>query len=158
MGPETPGPMGLIGRVIGGYRLERVLGTGETSAVLLGQHVDAPEQQAVLKILMPPSETSAAVQRELRGAFSREAQTHFALQHPHIVGIYAFGVDVVTGSPYMVLPYPHGGSLAEHCRFLQLRRCSRSSPMPWMPRTLSASCTAMSARPTSCSTSRSRCI
>ncbi len=130
MGPETPGPTGLIGRVIGGYRLERVLGTGETSAVLLGQHVDAPEQQAAIKILMPPSEASAAVQRELRGAFSREAQTLFALQHPHIVGIYAFGVDVVTGSPYMVLQYPHGGTLAK-------RLAGGALPLPTTARVLS---------------------
>jgi serine/threonine protein kinase len=113
MGLETPGPTGLIGRVIGGYRLDRVLATGETRAVLLGQHVDAPEQQAAITILLPPSGTTAIAHRELRTAFSREAQTLFALQHPHIVGISAFGVDVVTGSPYMVRPYLQGGTLAE---------------------------------------------
>jgi serine/threonine-protein kinase len=129
MGLETPGPTGLIGRVIGGYRLERVLGTEVTSVVMLGQHVDAPEQQAAIKILLPPSEAPAAMQRELRGAFSREAQMLFALQHPHIAGIHAFGVDVVTSSPYMVLPYLHSGTLAE-------RLASGALPLPIAARLL----------------------
>ena len=37
MAGGTQGPASLIGQVIGGYRLERVLGKGATGAVFLGQ-------------------------------------------------------------------------------------------------------------------------
>jgi serine/threonine-protein kinase len=112
MGSETAGPVGLVGRVIGGYRLERVLGTGVTGAVLLGRSSDAAGHLAAVRILMLPLQTSAAVRAEFRQALAREAHTLFALRHPHILRVYAFGEDVVADFPYMVLPYMPGGSLA----------------------------------------------
>lgn len=107
-----PGAEGLIGREFGGYRLERMLGSGGTGSVFLGRRADAPQDQAAVKVLIPPMQLGAADQAEFRARFRREAQTLQQLQHPHILVVRAMGEDEATGLPYMLLPYIDGGTLA----------------------------------------------
>lgn len=113
-----PGPDGLVGRVIGGYRLNRLLGSGGTGAVFLGEREDslpagdAPPEQAAIKVLIPPMQLSANDQAEFRTRFRREAEALQQLRHPHILSVRALGEDEATGLPYMVLPYLDGGTLA----------------------------------------------
>lgn len=130
-GPETLGPAALVGRLIAGYRLERVLGTGVTGAVLLGRLGDAPDHLAAIRVLMLPLQTPAAVRAEFRQALAHEAHTLFALRHPHILRVYAFGEDLVTDFPYMVVPYMPGGSLAA-------RLASGALPLPAVATQLAA--------------------
>ncbi len=103
------GGHGLIGRAIGGYTLERELGTGGAGVVFLGRKADNATELAAIKVLMLPPQSSAEERAEFRGRFLQEAQLLFQLRHPHILPIYAFGEDQATGYSYMVLPYLEGG-------------------------------------------------
>lgn len=112
MGPISQGPAALTGRVIAGYRLERVLGSGGTGIVYLGRRVDAPHNEAALKLLVTPLQLSPAERAEFQERFRREAQILLTLRHPHILSVQAFGDDSSAGFSYMVLPYLQGGTLA----------------------------------------------
>src|SRR5512146_1271002 len=106
--PGSNGGHGLIGRAIGGYTLERELGTGGAGVVFLGQKVDNATELAAVKALMLPPQSSAEERAEFRSRFLQEAQLLFQLRHPHILPIYAFGEDQATSYAYMVLPYLEG--------------------------------------------------
>src|SRR5438034_4043973 len=56
-------------------------------------------------------EESQIKDKELLARFHKEAQAIAALDHPNILQIYDFGV--VKGTPYLVMPYISGGSLAD---------------------------------------------
>jgi serine/threonine protein kinase len=106
---NSNGGHGLIGQVIGGYTLERELGTGGAGIVFLGRNVGSATDLAAIKVLMLPPQSSAAERAEFRNRFLQEAQLLFQLHHPHILPIHAFGEDQTTGYAYMVLPYLEGG-------------------------------------------------
>lgn len=93
------------GQQLGNYRLLRVLGQGAFASVYLGEHLYL-ERLAAIKVLH--------VQMEPRTyeAFQREARTIAQLSHPHIVGVYDFGIASQT--PYLVMEYVQGGTLQEH--------------------------------------------
>lgn len=116
MAATTDGPEGLIGRVIAGYRLERVLGIGGAGAVYLGRSENNPDDEVAVKLLMPPMQLSLDERKEFHARFRREAQTLQQLNHPHILSIRAFGEDQGTGLSYMLLPYLSGGTLAAQLR------------------------------------------
>ncbi|HEX8731506.1 MAG TPA: hypothetical protein VF725_05540, partial [Ktedonobacterales bacterium] len=89
MGSGTQGPASLVGRVVNGYRLERVLGKGATGIVFLGRraddtsafvehtHVAALELpiEAAIKVLVLPWQLEDAERDEFRRRFEREAET-----------------------------------------------------------------------------------
>ncbi|GAB4583224.1 serine/threonine-protein kinase [Nocardia sp. IFM 10818] len=79
-----PGP----GSVVGGYRIERVLGTGGMGTVYLAQHPQLPRYDA-LKVLNAAVTSDA----EFRARFQREANLAAALDHPNIVAVYNRGAD-----------------------------------------------------------------
>jgi serine/threonine protein kinase len=121
------GSASLIGKLVGGYRLESMLGKGATGAVFLGRHQEdnGPgtsghtqpmsiilPHEAAIKILILPWQLEEDGQADFKARFLREAQTLQRLQHPHIVSILDHGEDPVTGHLYMVLPYLAGGTLA----------------------------------------------
>jgi serine/threonine-protein kinase len=128
MAGGTQGPASLIGQVVGGYRLERVLGKGATGAVFLGRwvqgerphieqvgglSVELPETVAV-KVLILPWQLNEAERADFRSRFLREAETQQQrLRHPHIVTVLAYGEDAGSGLIYMAQPYLPGGTLAE---------------------------------------------
>ncbi|MFC6009694.1 serine/threonine-protein kinase [Nocardia lasii] len=70
------------GAVIGGYRIERVLGTGGMGSVYLAAHPSLPRHNA-LKVLKP--ELTRDV--EFRARFQREADLASSLDHPNIVAV-----------------------------------------------------------------------
>ena len=74
------------GRLVCGYRIERLLGSGGMGAVYLAADPTLPRQTA-LKVL------SAELSRDpdFRARFIREADTAAALEHPHIVSVYSRG-------------------------------------------------------------------
>ncbi len=107
-------PQGPIGQVIGGYRIERMLGPGATGAVFLGQSVTSPQTQVAVKILVVPWNAPPEERANFQARFRHEAQALKQLNHPHILSILAFGEE--QGMHYMVLPYMAGGTLAEYLK------------------------------------------
>lgn len=103
----------FVGSVIGGYRIERVIGTGGTGAVYLGRNEDPPHDEAAIKVLMPPLQLTAAQREEFERRFKHEALALASLDHPNTLPVRAFGQDAATGLSYLILPYIPGGTLAE---------------------------------------------
>ncbi|MGI5221349.1 serine/threonine-protein kinase [Nocardia sp. CA-290969] len=76
------------GAVIGGYRIERVLGSGGMGAVYLGQHPSLPRQDAI-KVLNEELSSDP----EFRARFEREGSLAAGLDHPNIVPVYNRGEE-----------------------------------------------------------------
>src|SRR5215469_13500991 len=109
----------LVGQTIGGYMLERALGTGGAGTVYLAHEIAHPETAVAIKVLMPVA-ASASEREEIRKRFIREAETLANLHHPHILPIYKLGLpdeSQADGPPvefvYMVMPYISGGTLID---------------------------------------------
>ena len=101
----------LIGKQIGSYVLERLLGYGGSSAVFLAQGHSSGEEVAV-KVFMPRSTMDVQMQKNFYQRFLLEAEAASKLDHPHILSIYSYGQD--QGLPYIVMPYMPGGTLSEY--------------------------------------------
>lgn len=97
-------PDPLIGRVVDGYRIEKVLGHGGMARVY--RAVDEALQRFVaIKIIDPQSNKD----EEYRERFKNEARAIAQLRHPNIVGIYRFGeIDQLY---YMAMDYIDGSDL-----------------------------------------------
>ncbi len=92
----------FVGLQLGNYHLLRLLGQGAYAAVYLGEHqyLERPAAVKVLHIQMAPSSHEA---------FRREARTIARLDHPHIIGVYDFGIEGQI--PYLVMEYMPNGTL-----------------------------------------------
>ncbi len=77
----------LLGRRLDGYTLEARIGTGATGHVYRASHPEQPGPVAV-KVL---NEGVGRI-RSLRRRFQREARALGALEHPHVVKTFGFGV------------------------------------------------------------------
>jgi Protein kinase domain len=91
----------LIGQALGEYQLHDVLGVGGMAAVYRATDLEL-EREVAVKVL-PASFASDA---EYVRRFRDEAKRVAALNHPHIVPIYAFGEE--RGHLYHVMPVLHG--------------------------------------------------
>jgi serine/threonine protein kinase/Tol biopolymer transport system component len=76
----------FIGRAIGPYTIERLLGAGGMGQVYLA-HDGKLERQVALKVLLP----SSVADPEHVKRFEREARAISALNHPNLVTIYDIG-------------------------------------------------------------------
>ena len=99
----------LIGKTLGGFHVEALLGKGSMAHVYQARQV-ALRRQVALKILEEGLFTSG----EQVKRFLREAEAMAMLEHPHIVPIYAAGED----PPYyfFAMRLVRGGSVAEAMR------------------------------------------
>lgn len=98
------------GTVLGGYRIERALGSGGMGTVYLAQHPALPRHDA-LKVLWP----HLASDHEFRARFEREAKLAATLDHPNIVAVQNRGED--EGCLWIALQYVPGtdaATAAEH--------------------------------------------
>ena len=93
----------MIGRRLGHYEVIEELGRGGMGVVYLARQ-DGLDRLVAVKVL-------AAVDAELAARLRREARVLSELHHPHIVSIYDVGE--VSGSPYFVMAYCAGGSVAD---------------------------------------------
>ena len=100
----------LVGKTIGTYQVERLLGRGRLSAVYLARHPVQNTTVALTTILIPEHFSSEARNRFM-ARFTKEALALTALQHSHILPVYAYGEQY--GYPYLVTPYMMQGSLAD---------------------------------------------
>lgn len=89
---------------LGGFLLQRVLGQGGMGTVFLADDRQLKRQVAIKVIKVAVSESA-------RQRFLREAQSMAAVDHEHVMPIYAIGEDQRT--PYLVMPVLKGESLAE---------------------------------------------
>src|SRR6266849_3671177 len=93
-----------VGKQLGNYRLQRLLGRGGFADIYLGEHVFL-KSLAALKILR------MSLTEEERAAFLKEAQTLMRLVHLNIVRVLDFVVE--DDQPYLVMDYAPNGSLRE---------------------------------------------
>jgi serine/threonine protein kinase len=104
---ETPAlhggpPSGLpAGHRVAGYRLERLVGLGGMAAVYQARD-ERLGRLVALKVL--------AGDESLRSRFVREARAVAAVDHPHIIPVYAAGE--ADGMQYIAMRFVAGGTLA----------------------------------------------
>jgi serine/threonine protein kinase len=94
----------LIGKRLGEYRIEALLGQGGMARIYRATDVRL-KRQAVLKLIDPPSRSDPAYVMR----FEREAQIIGRLDHPHIVRLYRF--DEQDGWLYMAMQHIEGADL-----------------------------------------------
>jgi serine/threonine protein kinase len=89
---------------IGNYRVEKPIGKGGTSQVVLARHVTLDNRAVAIKLLL--SQDPEAIER-----FQREANIASRLHHPNIVQIYDSGYQAPLY--YTVMAYVDGGALRD---------------------------------------------
>lgn len=94
-----------VGTVVGGYRIESVLGSGSMGTVYSALDV-ALERRVALKVLTP----ELARDQRFRERFLRESKLAASLEHPHIVPIHAAGE--ADGVLYIAMRYVDGRDLS----------------------------------------------
>src|SRR5579872_4456564 len=103
----------LIGKILGGYHLDRTLELGGAETVYLGHKPEQPNHQAAIKVLTPSEHLTAQEQEAFRTRFLHETALLTPFQHPHILTIDAVAADESSGFVYIVMPYLAGGTLAD---------------------------------------------
>jgi len=97
----------LLGREMGGCRVEKLLGKGNMGAVYLGRQVslDRPVALKVLRqeVLNNPEHVAR---------FEQEARSAARLAHPNIVQVFNMGRDP-SGQYFIIMEYVDGQSLGE---------------------------------------------
>lgn len=99
----------LVGKAIGRYELQRVLGTGTVGVVFLAKNT-ADQKLLALKVFRPDfTRDEKSMQRFLRGM-----KTVIGFSHPHLVNLYNAGLT----QPYcwIAMEYVEGESVAEILR------------------------------------------
>lgn len=97
---EAPGEIGRLG----GYRIQKVIGTGGMGVVFQAEDPSL-KRLVALKVMKP----LLAVHDNARKRFTREAQSAAAINHDHVVHIYQVGED--QGVPFLAMELLEGESL-----------------------------------------------
>ena len=93
----------LVGKTLGGYRLEKLIGEGGMASVYKG-YQESLKRWVAIKVLYYQEGTSLA-------RFQLEARAIASLRHRNILIIYEYGED--DGLPYIVMEYIEGGTLED---------------------------------------------
>jgi serine/threonine protein kinase len=102
-------PDRIVGTDVAGYTVESVLGSGAMGVVYVArQH--SPERRVALKLITP----AFANDEVFRRRFLREATAAAAIEHPHILPIYAAGES--NGTLFMAMRLVDGRDLREILR------------------------------------------
>ena len=100
----------LIGRTIGAYRIDRVIGRGGMGVVYAGAHIDPTIQKSVaIKTL-----ALGAASPQLAWRFAREREILARLTHPNIAALYDGGMTE-DGRQYLVMEYVDGQRIDTWC-------------------------------------------
>ena len=98
----------LVGRALGEYQLERLLGHGQLSAVYMAQHKSQRRTVMVTTFNFPDS---IVVRERFAERFAQEGAALVGLKHPNILSTYDFGEQA--GFPYLVTAFVKGASLSQ---------------------------------------------
>ena len=104
------------GKLVGDYRLLRVLGEGGMGTVYLATRADEAYQQEVAIKLMHPG---FGPSQSMLLRFSAERQILANLNHPNIARLLDGGMTA-EGSPYLVMEYVNGTAIDLFCSERQL--------------------------------------
>lgn len=104
--PPWQEPTLAPGSVLGGYTIQRVLGSGGMGVVYVAQQ-DRPRRTIALKVIRPAMTSPAMLKR-----FEAEAEILGRLHHPGIAQIYEAGLS--EGRPFLAMELVDGPSLIEH--------------------------------------------
>jgi serine/threonine protein kinase len=108
--PSYAMPAGLApGALVAGYQIENQIGAGGMAVVYRARDVRLGRQVA-LKVLAP----ALANDEEFRARFIREWRAATAVEHPHIIPVYA--ADEADGVLYIAMRLVNGGDLASLVR------------------------------------------
>jgi serine/threonine-protein kinase len=100
-----------VGTVIADtYEVTRLLGHGGMGAVWAAQHRRLPGKQVAVKVLL-----GATTDAESLARFRREAEIASRIGHPNIIEVLDFHT-LPSGTPYMILEFLDGESLASRLR------------------------------------------
>jgi serine/threonine-protein kinase len=120
--------MGLSGeegrKSIGRYEVIKTIGKGAMGVVYKARD-PLLDRIVAVKTIMSPQQQGRRVRSAFLERFQREAKAAAKMSHPCIVTIFDVGVDEDSGSPFMVLEYLPGESLADRLDRvrLPLARC-----------------------------------
>jgi tetratricopeptide (TPR) repeat protein/tRNA A-37 threonylcarbamoyl transferase component Bud32 len=96
----------LVGRSLGRYKLEKLLGQGGMAQVYRATDTKLARSVAVKVILATHANEPQFLER-----FLREARVVASLEHPNILPVYDFGEE--EGIPFLVMPCLEGGTLRD---------------------------------------------
>lgn len=99
----------LVGREIAGYSIESVLGRGAMGVVYLARQ-SSPDRRVALKLINPAFADDEAFRRR----FLRESAAAAAIDHPHILPVYAAGE--ADGTLFIAMRAVEGRDLREVLR------------------------------------------
>ena len=100
----------LVGRTLGEYRIERLLGHGQLGAAYMAQQLS--QGRTVMITLFNFAEGLSAQERErFITRLAQERTTLARLTHPHILPVYDF--DEHSGYLYLVTAFAKGASLGQ---------------------------------------------
>ncbi len=110
----APEPLPLepseIGKLIGPYRLKRVLGRGGMGVVYLAvRDDDAYQKRVAIKLIKKGMDSEEIIKR-----FRNERQALAALEHPNIARLLEGGTTE-DGRPYFVMEYIEGTPIDKYC-------------------------------------------
>jgi eukaryotic-like serine/threonine-protein kinase len=113
-------PDDMLGRTIGTYRVQGVLGRGGMGIVYKGEHVDPALRKSVaIKTL-----ALGAASPQLAWRFAREREILARLSHPNIAALYDGGMTA-DGRQYLVMEYVDGQRIDTWCDQRQLNVAQR---------------------------------
>lgn len=105
----------FIGKRVGAYRIEKVIGEGGMGIVYLGlRDDDAFQREVAIKFIKRGMDSVAVLRR-----FRQERNTLAALNHPNIARLHDAGSNE-DGLPYFVMEYIEGLPIIEYCDKHQL--------------------------------------
>ena len=106
-----------MGHELGGFTLEQRLGRGGMGVVWSGVH-----RQTRVPVAIKAVRADVLLDERSRASFAREVGAVAGLSHHRIVEVYEYGelpeglpVELVAGSPYLVMELVAGGSLHDRC-------------------------------------------
>lgn len=108
--PKQPPTLGqLVGRSLGTYRLEALIGSGGMGEVY--RAVDTRLNRTIAIKVLPAGVSNDT---ERRDRFRREAKIVSSLNHPHICALYDVGIE--DGIQYLVMEHIDGQTLHERLK------------------------------------------
>ncbi|MBN1887488.1 MAG: protein kinase [Thermoflexales bacterium] len=102
----------LVGRIIGKYRVDELIGRGGMAEVYKAYHPGL-DRHVAIKVM----HSFLVDEKDFMTRFQREARVVAGMRHPNIVQVYDF--DVEAGMPYMVMEYVDGEALKDRLQRLQ---------------------------------------